>query len=201
VTKPAILLVTDFFLVCLAFGQLGITFENMMTDFLASSPIQLSYYYALSDGRFSQDMNGTMVLIEPGKFRLDLWDKIYSSDGSSLYLYDRNTRQTVIDSLRWSDVNLWVRLLQGDLPAGTVSAHDESPPPGIFRFELLNEELQWVCTVDVDTSTRAIQEIMLKDDQGWEHLVRLQAPTPWNGMNLDSVLALKDLPGLRLDLR
>ncbi len=173
----------------------------MMKDFLASSPMQLSYYYSLSDGSFSQDMDGTMILIEPGKFRLDLWDKIYSSDGTSLYLYDRNTRQTVIDSLRWSDVNLWVRLLQGNLPAGTVSTRDESSPPGIIRLELLNEELQWVCTVDVDTSTRAMQEIMLKDDQGWEHLVRLEAPTLWNSMNPDSILTLEDLPGLRLDLR
>jgi len=163
--------------------------------------MKVNYHYTLTSGDFRQDTTGKMVLLEPAVFRLELWDKVYSSDGSSLYLHDRNTHQTVIDSLRWTEVNLWVRLLQGKLPEGTVVSPGEPSGEDTTRWELSHEEPWWYSIVTVDTTTWSVREIRLCEEQGWEHLVRLDVPEPWNNTNPDSFIALEDLPGTRLDLR
>jgi len=55
--------------------------------------------------------------------------------------------------------------------------------------------------VAVDTTTWSVREIRLREEQGWEHLVLLDVPEPWNNSNPDSFTALEDLSGTRLDLR
>jgi len=173
----------------------------MVDAFLANAPMKVNYHYTLTSGSFRQDTTGTLVLIGPGVFRLELWDKVYGSDGSSLYLHDRNTHQTVIDSLRWTEVNLWVRLLHGDLPPGTVTTLAEPSHEGMVRWELSHEEPWWFSVVRIDTSTWIIREIQLREEPEWQHLVRLGVPESWNNTNPDSFITLEDLPGQRLDLR
>ena len=163
--------------------------------------MKVNYHYTLTSGSFRQDTTGTLVLIGPGVFRLELWDKVYGSDGSSLYLHDRNTRQTVIDSLRWTEVNLWVRLLHGDLPPGTVTTLAKPSPEGMVRWELRHEEPWWLGMVEIDTTSWTIREILLHEEPEWQHLIQLDMPEPWNSTNPDSLVTLEDLPGTRLDLR
>lgn len=182
-------------------GQPDQSFQEAISNYLARAPLRTVYQYTLTAGEFHQDTSGTLILIGPSRFRLELWDKVYGSDGSSLYLHDRNTRQTVIDSLRWTAVNLWVRLLQGELPSGTTTTSVDLSPEGLVRWELEHENPGWFGVVKVDTSTWSVREIRLREEQGWEHLVRLDVPEPWNHTNLDSFMTLEDLPGIRLDLR
>jgi len=189
------------FLAPAAQGQQGQPFHEMAVSLLANAPLKMDYHYTLTNSSLRQDTTGTLVLIGPRTFRLELWDKVYGSDGSSLYLHDRNTRQTVIDSLRWTEVNLWLRLLQGDLPPGTVTTLIEPSPAGMVHWELSHEEPWWFSVVEVDTNTWLVREIRLYEEQGWEHLVRLGVPESWNNTNLDSFITLEDLPGQRLDLR
>jgi hypothetical protein len=162
--------------------------------------MQLDYHYSVSREEFQQDTTGTLYLAAPGVFRLTLWDKVYGSDGRSLYLHDLNTHQTVIDSLRWTDVHLWVRLLQGQLPAGTrqvLSDTDHDLPVWI----LSHEAPYWQAAVTVDTAAVRIVEIRLYESAGWEHIVQLDPPLPWQSDRLETWIKLEDLPGIRLDLR
>jgi hypothetical protein len=172
-----------------------------MDAFLTNAPMKVNYHYTLTSGDFRQDTTGTLVLVEPGVFRLELWDKVYGSDGSSLYLHDRNTHQTVIDSLRWTEMNLWVRLLNGELPAGTVVVPGDLSSEGATLWELSHEEPWWFGVVEIDTTTWTIREILLREEPEWQHLIRLDVPKPWNSTNSDSLITLEDLPGTRLDLR
>ena len=199
--RPALLLAIGLLLAPTAQGQQGKPFSRVMDAFLANAPMKVNYHYTLKSGDFRQDTTGTLVLVEPGVFRLELWDKVYGSDGSSLYLHDRNTHQTVIDSLRWTEVNLWVRLLNGDLPAGTVVVPGESSNEDATRWELSHEEPWWFGVVEIDTTTWTIREILLREEPEWQHLIRLDVPKPWNSTNSDSLITLEDLPGTRLDLR
>ena len=199
--RSPLLLAVGLFLAPAAHGQQGEPFHRMVDAFLARTPMKVNYHYTLTSGSFRQDTTGTLVLIGPGVFRLELWDKVYGSDGSSLYLHDRNTHQTVIDSLRWTDMNLWVRLLHGDLPPGTVTTLAEPSHEGIVRWELRHEEPWWFSVVRIDTSAWIIREIQLREELEWQHLVRLGVPESWNNTNPDSFITLEDLPGQRLDLR
>jgi|GEM_PF-6528870 len=199
--RPALLLTIGLLLAPAAQGQPEKPFHKMMDAFLANTPMKVNYHYTLTSGDFRQDTTGTLILIGPGVFRLELWDKVYGSDGRSLYLHDRNTHQTVIDSLRWTEVNLWVRLLHSKLPAGTVVTPGESSSEGTAHWELSHEEPWWFSVVAVDTTTWSVREIRLREEQGWEHLVQLDVPEPWNNSNPDSFTALEDLSGTRLDLR
>lgn len=182
-------------------GQQARQFQEAVTAFLVQAPLKISYHYTLTDGEFQQDTTGVMVLVRPSVFRLELWDKVYGSDGASLYLHDRNTHQTVIDSLRWSDVNPWVSLLHGELPSGTVVTAAGFSRKGEMRWELRHNEPWWSGIVAVDTTTWCIREIQLREELGWQHMVRLGVPESWNNTNLDSFITLEDLPGQRLDLR
>ncbi len=182
-------------------GQQERQFQEAVAAFLAQAPLKISYHYTLTDGEFQQDTTGVMVLISPGVFRLELWDKVYGSDGVSLYLHDRNTHQTVIDSLRWSDVNPWVRLLHGELPPGTIVTAAGFSRKGEMRWELRHNEPWWSGIVAVDTTTWSIREIQLREELGWQHLVRLDRPEPWEHPRPEAFMTLQDLPGTRLDLR
>ncbi len=182
-------------------GQQEELFHKVMDTFLAGTPMKMGYHYTLTSGDFRQDTTGTLVMIKPGVFRLELWDKVYGSDGSSLYLHDRNTHQTVIDSLRWTEMNLWVQLLHGELPVGTVVALGKSSSEGTTRWELSHEEPWWSGVVKIDTTSWTIREILLHEEPEWQHLIQLDMPQPWNSTNPDSIITLKDLSGTRLDLR
>ena len=199
--RPSLLLAIGLLLAPAAQGQQEEPFSRVMDAFLANAPLKVNYHYTLTSGDFRQDTTGTLVLVEPGVFRLELWDKVYGSDGSSLYLHDRNTHQTVIDSLRWTEVNLWVRLLHGELPAGTVVVPGDLSSEGATSWELSHEEPWWFGVVEIDTTTWTIREILLREEPEWQHLIRLDVPKPWNSTNSDSLITLEDLSGTRLDLR
>ncbi len=199
--RPSLLLAIGLLLAPAAQGQQEKPFRRVMDAFLANAPMKVNYHYTLTSGDFRQDTTGTLVLVGPGVFRLELWDKVYGSDGSSLYLHDRNTHQTVIDSLRWTEMNLWVRLLHGKLPAGTVVVPGDSSSEGATRWELSHEEPWWFGVVEIDTTTWTIREILLREEPEWQHLIRLDMPKPWNSTNSDTLITLEDLPGTRLDLR
>ena len=178
----------------------GENLDQVVAQFLSRAPMQLNYHYSISREEFQQDTTGTLYLAAPGSFRLTLWDKVYGSDGHSLYLHDRNTRQTVIDSLRWTDVQLWVRLLQGKLPPGTrqaLSSTEHDLPVWI----LSHEGPYWEAAVTVDKAGARIIEIRLYESAGWEHTIRLDPPVPWKNNLMETWIRLEDLPGIRLDLR
>ena len=116
--------------------------RGVLEAYLDRAPMIVNFHYTFTQDDFRHDTSGVLILLGANVFRLELWDKVYGSDGSSLYLYDRNTHQTVIDSLRWSDLSLWLRLLNGSLPAGTdvVAASGQD---GESRWELRHTEPWW----------------------------------------------------------
>ena len=151
-------------LVPAARGQQEQSFRAALDAFLARAPMKVSYHYTLTGGGFEQDTTGVMVLVSPRIFRLELWDKVYGSDGSSFYVHDRNTHQTVIDSLRWTEMNLWVRLLNGELPPGTAVAAAGPAREGAARWELSHEEPWWLAVVEVDTLSWSVREMQLYEE-------------------------------------
>ncbi|UCH10859.1 MAG: hypothetical protein JSU61_02930 [Fidelibacterota bacterium] len=195
------ILLTGLYCVYPAWGQPGGEFEEVVNGFLAQAPMKITYIYEVTKDGFHQDTTGSMVIVSSGEFRLEFWDKVYGSDGSSLYLHDRNTNQTVVDSLRWTDLNLWVQLLQGELPAGTVIHGPTSFQDSLQRWELSHERPWWSGNVDVAADGRHIQKIELYEDEGWRHLLQLGAPERWDHPDRKAFLTLLDLPGIRLDLR
>ncbi|UCD37724.1 MAG: hypothetical protein JSW54_13030 [Fidelibacterota bacterium] len=182
-------------------GQPEESLQEVLETFLSQAPMEIRYHYRFTQGEYGKDTTGVIVLIEPTVFRLTLWDKVYSSDGTSLYLHDRNTHQTVVDSLQWTEVNLWVRLLNGELPSGSQVTRIESASENLVRWELNHEDPWWVSTVDVDTIAGIISEIRLEEEQGWMHVVKFEKPKPWDQQQRDDYITLQDLPGTRLDLR
>jgi hypothetical protein len=176
-------------------------FQEVMDAYLSRTPMGISYHYSFTDGSFQQDTSGTMVILDSGKFRLDFWDKVYGTDGASLYLHDRNTHQTVIDSLRWTDMNLWVRLLQGELPTATLVRPGTPSAPDMLQWNLSHESPWWSANVVVDSISGMIREIQVSEDTGWEHRVRLDDPERRLIPDPQAFLRLQDLPGIRLDLR
>ena len=175
-------------------------FQVVLESYLNRAPMQVDFHYSFTQGDFQHDTSGVLILLGANVFRLELWDKVYGSDGSSLYLHDRNTHQTVIDSLRWSDLSLWLRLLNGRLPAGTdvVAVPGQA---GDSRWELRHLEPRWVAEIAVDTASGSIIEITLRELAERRHRVRLSQPEPWSADRPLAVMTLQDLPGVRLDLR
>lgn len=194
-------LVVGLLLIPPAQGQQEQQFQEEVAAYLARAPMKIRYHYTLTEGEFQLDTTGVMVLVSPSVFRLELWDKVYASDGSSLYLHDRNTHQTVIDSLRWTEISLWVRLLHGELPPGTAAARIEPSQKGRVLWELSHEDPRWHGAVMLDSTVWSIREIQLREELGWEHLVRLEVPEPWDSTSQHGHITLQDLPGTRLDLR
>ena len=195
-------------IVLLAFGLLtvpwaqesGASFEEAVDAFLAQAPVKMGYHYTLTQGDFQQEATGVIYLAARGAFRLDLWDKIYSSDGTSLYLHDKNTHQTVIDSLQWAAMNLWVRLLHGELPPLT----DVTVAPGkdgMVRFRFDHQQPNWSGEMQLDTLSGSLREIRIIEEGDLEHHIRLGLPESWTEPHRDAFMQLRDLPGSRLDLR
>lgn len=178
----------------------GASFQEVVDTFLAQAPVKVGYHYTLTRGDFQQESMGVIYLAARGVFRLELWDKIYSSDGTSLYLHDKNTHQTVIDSLRWTAMNLWVRLLHGELPPVT----DVTVAPaedGMVRFRFHHQQPDWSGEMRVDTLSGSLRDMRIIEEGELEHHIRLELPESWTEPHLDAFMQLQDLPGSRLDLR
>jgi len=181
-------------------GDGAARFQAAMGAFLAQAPLKVGYHYTVEQGDFKQEQAGTLYLARRGVFRLELWDKVYGSDGQSLYLHDLNTHQTIIDSLRWTDVNLWMRVLNEELPVGTQVTVAKGGEKGLTFH--LDYGRQWQGVVAVDTAAHAIREIVVHErDRQFRHHIILEQPQSWDGGDSLGYVTLQDLPGLRLDLR
>lgn len=182
-------------------GQQDDQLRAALDSYLALAPMKVEFRYELAQGDFRRDTTGTMFLFDHDGFRLELWDKVYGSDGTSLYLYDRNTRQTVIDSLRWPEVNLWLRLLHGELPAGTKVTAAGRAASGAVLWQLRHDQPRWVAEVAIDTASWSLREVQLDESGGFSHRLRFVPPVPWDGQHPRALMTLQDLGGQRLDLR
>ncbi len=175
--------------------------QGALQAYLDKAPMLVHFRYTLSQGNFQRDTTGVLMLPGPIGFRLELWDKVYGSDGEALYLHDRNTRQTIIDSLRRSETTLWVRLLRGELPAGTLVTLSQRRESGRLRWVLHHSEPWWQAEVVIDTTSWVVRQILLEEGAGISHRLQLQDPAPWRVEQAAVRLTLRDLPGQRLDLR
>ncbi|MCH7497564.1 MAG: hypothetical protein IH971_06915 [Candidatus Marinimicrobia bacterium] len=175
--------------------------QGALRAYLDKAPMLVHFRYTLAQGSFRRDTTGVLMLPGPTGFRLELWDKVYASDGEALYLHDRNTHQTIIDSLRPSEATLWVRLLRGELPAGTVVAPPARQEGGRVLWELRHSAPWWQADVVMDTSSWAVRQILLREGADISHRLQLQEPVPWRLEQPALRLTLRDLPGKRLDLR
>ncbi len=167
---------------------------------ISQAPVRIDYSYTLEStaDNFKETTEGSLFLLGTGVFRITLWDKVYGSDGTSLYLHDLNTRQTIVDSLRWSELNLWVRLLQGHLPEGlAISASGDDDR----SYALLSMDEHWRGELIFAGETRIFRSIEFQDAMGWDHRIDLQSPSPLMIKNIPAFISLEDLPGKRLDLR
>jgi hypothetical protein len=174
-------------------------FLHTIKAFGNKAPMIISYHYTLTQDDFHQDTTGTLILIEPNVFRLTFWDKIYGSDGTSLYVHDKNTRQTIIDSLRWTELHPWIQILNGELPPDTRIS--QQPLERQFSKWLLTHlQPTWSCSVIMDTVASRLTEVRLTEEN-WEHFLRLDAPLPYADSASAKLVSLDDLPGIRLDLR
>lgn len=174
-------------------------FLHIIEAFANKAPMIIAYHYTLTQDDFRQDTTGTLILMESNVFRFTFWDKVYGSDGTSLYIHDKNTRQTIIDSLRWTELHLWLQILNGELPPGTRIT--QQPSEGLFSKWLLTHlEPAWVSTVIMDTLASRLMEIRLKEGD-WEHVFHLDIPQPYANSVSTKLVSLDDLPGIRLDLR
>ncbi len=176
-------------------------FEQVLARFLEQAPLAVEYHYLLTGEDLQRDFGGTIYLAEPAVFRLEIWDKIYASNGVLLYLHDLNTHQTIIDSLRWSEVNLWIGLLNGELPPESLVTPLE-PVQGAPGFLIESSIQPWTATAMIDTTSGLIDTIIIREmDSGWDHRISFQPPTAWEAAARDTFFTLLDLPGVRLDLR
>ncbi len=176
-------------------------FQQALTRFLEQAPLAVEYRYLLSGEDLEREFRGTVYLAEPAVFRLEIWDKVYASNGVLLYLHDLNTHQTVIDSLRWSEVNLWIGLLNGELPPESRITPLE-PVESAPGFLIQSSTQPWTATAMIDTTSGLIDTIIIREnDGGWDHRIAFQPPTAWEAAARDTFFTLLDLPGVRLDLR
>ena len=176
-------------------------FQQALTRFLEQAPLAVEYRYLLSGEDLRREFRGTVYLAEPAVFRLEIWDKVYASNGVLLYLHDLNTHQTVIDSLRWSEVNLWIGLLNGELPPESRITPLE-PVQGAPGFLIESSTQPWTATAMIDTTSGLIDTIIIRENDGrWDHRIAFQPPTAWEAAARDTFFTLLDLPGVRLDLR
>lgn len=169
---------------------------------ISQAPVKIDYTYTLesAEDNFKRTTEGTLFILGTGIFRVTLWDKVYGSDGTSLYLHDLNTRQTIVDSLRWSELNLWVRLLQGHLPAGSKTAISTSGEDD-RSYILVNMIEHWRGELKFTGKPSMFQTIEFQDAMGWEHKINLQSPSAVKIKDRAAFISLEDLPGKRLDLR
>ncbi len=176
-------------------------FQQALNRFLEQAPLAMEYRYLLTGEDLLREFRGTIYLAEPAVFRLKIWDKVYASNGVLLYLHDLNTHQTVIDSLRWSEVNLWIGLLNGELPPESRITPLE-PGEGAPGFLIESSSQPWTATALIDTASGLIDTIIIREnDSGWDHRISFQSPTTWEAAARDTFFTLLDLPGVRLDLR
>jgi hypothetical protein len=176
-------------------------FQQALTRFLEQAPLAVEYRYLFTGEDLQREFRGTVYLAEPAVFRLEIWDKVYASNGVLLYLHDLNTHQTVIDSLRWSEVNPWIGLLNGELPPESRITPLE-PLEGAPGFLIESSIQPWTATALIDTTSGLIDTIIImENDSGWDHRISFQSPTAWEVVARDTFFTLLDLPGVRLDLR
>ena len=181
-------------------GQAPITLDSLAQIILADTPFQLAYRYSITADDFEQTEAGTLYVAEQAVFRLDLFDKVYGSDGSSLYLHDTNTRQTVIDSLRWGDLHIWLRLLTGNPPEDLVLGKLRRDSQG-QRLEIRDRRLLWRGELLLENESGSIRQVRIVEASGWRHLIELQPRIPWQSNGAGEWVRLEDLPGKRMDLR
>ncbi|MCK4577244.1 MAG: hypothetical protein KAU50_00550 [Candidatus Marinimicrobia bacterium] len=175
-------------------------FNEQLHRYLALAPMSMTYKYDLVIDDVSRQWEGNIFIHGTGRFRVQLWDKIYASDSSSLYLHDNNTGQTVIDSLRWSDLNLWLRLLNGELPE-TVTVTSGDLQGNLAVYDLKDSADGWAATVILDTLSLRLVSIDLVDEHGYRHQLEIGVPAEFHREDVRSFYRLEDLPGTRLDLR
>ena len=175
-------------------------FADDLADCLSNRPLAVNYTYTVSGSGFENTTSGNLILAQDNVFRVNLWDKVYSSDGSNLYLHDTNTKQTLIDSLRWPDLNIWIRILQGELPEQTAVTLIDSSTGG-WVYKLSNSEPWWEASVTVEPDNRCIKSLTITDLNGYAHQVDLARPDKRQIDVSDSLFTLLDLSGTRLDLR
>ncbi len=176
-------------------------FAQVLTNFVERAPLRMEYSYELTGSDFHREIRGAIYLAEPAVFRLQLDDKVYAAIDDLLYLHDLNTHQTIIDSLRWSDLLPWVRLLNGELPAGTeVTLRDSTGDEP--RFIIRPPHEQWTAEATLDSLAGLIRTITIDDGvSGLDHRIALTIPESWVPASRDTFFTLLDLPGVRLDLR
>lgn len=174
-------------------------FIQAIEPIVEHAPLAITYHYTLIEDDWQQDTTGTMILFEPNVFRLAFWDKVYGSDGTSLYVHDKNTRQTIIDSLKWTELPPWLQILNGEIPPSInivgLPADEELP-----KWSLTNYGQGWICLVTIDTLAHRITEIELHEGD-WDHILVLNVPLPFPNSGWFKLVTLEDLPGVRLDLR
>ncbi|MCH7575462.1 MAG: hypothetical protein IIA59_10090 [Candidatus Marinimicrobia bacterium] len=175
-------------------GDLGAIMER----YLEAAPMQVAYSYAIGNSDFSDTTQGVLYLSAPSVFRLSFFDKVYGSDGASVYLHDTNTHQTVIDSLRWNEMQLWLRLLSGQLPEGTQLVGSRHAGR-LSHFDLLGPDGKWEAELTVNEQSGAIARIAVVDRAGLSVVIDLETPRKWTPSV--EYIRLSDLPGERLDLR
>ncbi len=175
-------------------------FAHDLAACLAGRPLAVSYSYTVSGIDFEKSTAGSLILADHQLFRVNLWDKVYSSEGQNLYLHDLNTRQTLIDSLRWQDLNIWIRIMQGEIPDETTVTPGDSSAAGI-GYLLSNSDPWWEAQITIEPSDWHIRSLDITDGNGYRHKVELSSPVKQHIADFDSLFALLDLPGTRLDLR
>jgi hypothetical protein len=106
----------------------------------------------------------------------------------------------LIDSLRWQELNIWIRILQGEIPEETTVSLSDSTADEL-GYQLSNSEPWWEAQVTVSAKEQYISRLDITDASGYRHQVELQRPVKWPIADSDSVFTLLDLPGTRLDLR
>ena len=177
----------------------------VMARYLEAAPMQVTYRYTIEQGNTEQGdvaetTRGTLYLSAPSVFRLSFVDKVYGSDGASVYLHDTNTHQTVIDSLRRSDMQLWMQLLSGQMPPGAEIVN-RSIDGKLTRINFRGPKDQWQAELSVISATGALSRINVTEQSGLTAVIDLDPPQKWTPESMDAWIRLTDLAGERLDLR
>ena len=177
------------------------TFAQVLANLVERAPLSMKYRYDLTGSDFHREIRGAIYLAEPAVFRLELDDKVYAAIDGLLYLHDLNTHQTIIDSLRWSELQPWVRLLNGVLPTETEVTFrgDNGKEP---RFIIRPTQEEWTAEATLDSLSGLISTITIDDGVSeLDHRIAMAIPESWEPASRDTFFTLLDLPGVRLDLR